>query len=71
MKKETRVNILGLASTADAAEMLGITRQRIFQLKKTDEEFPKPVYNDGGTIVLWRQSDIRYYGMNAGYIKRF
>lgn len=71
MNRDIRVNTLGLASTADAADMLGITRQRIFQLKKTDEEFPKPVYDDGKTIVLWKKSDIRYYGMNAGYIKRW
>lgn len=64
------VNIYDLARQSQAAEILGVTPQRVGQLRAEHEDFPKPVYNEN-RIVLWRREDIRHWGMDHGYIKRF
>lgn len=50
--------------------MLGITPQRVGQIRAEADDFPKPVY-DENRIVLWRKQDIRDWGKNNGYIKRY
>ena len=64
------VNIYDLARQGQAAEMLGVTPQRVGQLRAEHEDFPSPVY-DENRIVLFRKQDIRDWGRNNGYIKRY
>lgn len=64
------VNLLDLASTTDVCEMLGVSRQRVNQIRREDKTFPAPVYNNG-QILMWRRQDVRHWGMNQGYIARF
>ena len=64
------VNIYDLARQGQAAEMLGVTPQRVGQIRAEVDDFPKPVY-DENRIVLWRKQDIRDWGRNNGYIKRY
>lgn len=64
------VNIYDLVSQAQAAEMLGVTPQRVGQLRKQHPDFPAPAY-ESVRIALFRRSDIKHFGMDNGYIKRF
>lgn len=50
--------------------MLGVTPQRVGQLRAENDDFPKPVY-DENRIILFRRDDIRQWGMDKGYIKRY
>ena len=50
--------------------MLGVTPQRVGQLRAEHEDFPNPVY-DENRIVLFRKQDIRDWGRNNGYIRRY
>lgn len=64
------VNTYKLASMAQAAEMLGVSRARVVQLVQRDESFPEPVYRIAGErSQLWRRIDIYNYGRANGYIK--
>lgn len=38
-------------TTAEAAELLGVSRQRVLQLRDTHDDFPRPV--DGSGRSLW------------------
>lgn len=63
------VNILDLARQSQVAEMLGVTPQRVGQLRAERDDFPRPVY-DENRILLWRRQDVKHWGMDNGYIRR-
>ena len=47
----------GLLATADIAERLGLTRQRVSQLQRDDRTFPKS-FTQYGAVGLWRVAGI-------------
>lgn len=49
--------------------MFGISRIRVNQLRYVDG-FPRPVYDNGNT-VLWDRSDVKQWGMDNNYVRRF
>lgn len=63
------VNIYDLARQSQVAEILGVTPQRVGQLRAERDDFPPPVYNEN-RILLWRREDIKEWGRNNGYLKR-
>lgn len=67
--RKPRIDTLGLVTASGIAEMFGVTRIRINQIKHV-KGFPSPVYDDGNA-VLWRRDDARHWGMDNGYIRRF
>lgn len=64
------INRLDLVNQTDAGDILGVTRQRVEQLKRESKDFPEPVYAKDRTF-LWRRDDIRRWGRDAGYLKRY
>lgn len=64
-----KVDRLGLVTASGIAELFGVSRMRVNQLRKTDG-FPAPIFDDGNA-VLWRREDARHWGMDNGYIARF
>lgn len=64
------VNTYDLINATEVADMMGLTRQRVVQLSAERDDFPTPVYDERRTR-LWRRDDIRQWGQDNGYIKRF
>lgn len=50
----------GLAGTAEAAEILGVTRQRIAEIRKTHAGFPQPVEELSATPV-WDRAQVEQF----------
>jgi predicted DNA-binding transcriptional regulator AlpA len=46
-----------LLGASEAAEVLGVSRQRVYQLVETYSDFPKPVAQLGRGAI-WKRSDI-------------
>jgi predicted DNA-binding transcriptional regulator AlpA len=53
-----------LVGTAEVAEMLGVSRQRVDQLTRTDEDFPEPLTT--GRYRVWRRQDIVEWARATG-----
>lgn len=56
---------LDLVGTAEIAEMIGVSRQRVHQLTREDPDFPEPVAEiSAGTI--WLRADIEAWARSSG-----
>ena len=55
--------------TAEAAALLGVTRQRVHQLRNEFADFPKPVI-ERTRSMFWKQRDIERWGRRYGYIDK-
>lgn len=53
-----------LIGTAEIAKMLGISRQRVDQLSRTDPDFPKPLTS--GRYRVWQRDDILVWARGTG-----
>jgi prophage regulatory protein len=56
---------LDLVAGAEIAEMLGVTRQRVFQLARKHDDFPRPAA-DISVGRIWRRSDIQRWAIKHG-----
>lgn len=65
-----KIDTLGLVSAREIAEMFGVGRVRVSQLRRENEDFPTPVYDDRYTI-LWKREDAHAWGLAHGYIEEF
>jgi hypothetical protein len=59
-RESTKPNLPKLAGAADAAEMLGVSRQRIHQLAQKHPRFPAPVDHVSGGPV-WTEEAIEWF----------
>ena len=58
-----------LVSTAEAAALLGVTRQRVHQLRQEHDDFPAPaVEHPRAVFGKWR--DVERWGRRHGYIDK-
>lgn len=56
---------LDLVGVSEIAEMLGVTRQRVDRISRTDPDFPQPVAEiHAGRI--WLRDDIRAWASRSG-----
>jgi predicted DNA-binding transcriptional regulator AlpA len=55
--------------TADVAKMLGISRQRVHQLRAQWSDFPSPTV-EHPRAAFWRVRDIERWGRKHGYIDK-
>lgn len=56
-KRKDRVRLIcvrNLISVSEIAEVLGISRQRVYYFKRNDETFPEPVHGEG----VWNWPDV-------------
>jgi predicted DNA-binding transcriptional regulator AlpA len=57
-------------STAEVATLLGVSRQRVHQLRGDESaRFPKPVIMQP-KATFWRRRDIERWGRKHGYMKQ-
>jgi hypothetical protein len=54
-----------LVTSGDAGRILGVSRQRVHQLRDTYRDFPDPVGQVGGRDV-WRRTDIERWARRHG-----
>lgn len=54
-----------LAGIAEIAEMLGLSRQRVYQLLAEHEDFPEPIGEISAGRV-WDRADIERWGQMTG-----
>jgi predicted DNA-binding transcriptional regulator AlpA len=58
-----RLPVPGVVGATEAAQVLGLSRSRMYQLRVTDPDFPRPVQvNAAG--ALWRVDDLEVYAAN-------
>jgi predicted DNA-binding transcriptional regulator AlpA len=57
-----------LVGAQEIAELLGITRQRVGQLARTDPSFPKPVAEVAAGRI-WERDDVERWARETGRIK--
>ena len=55
--------------TGEAAVILGVTRQRVHQLRQEFADFPTPVI-ERPRSMFWKQRDIERWGRKYGYIDK-
>ncbi len=57
-----------LVAAAEIAEMLELTRQRVYQIIASDETFPEPI--DELTVGrIWRRADIERWAKKTGRLQ--
>jgi prophage regulatory protein len=54
-----------LVGITEIAEMLGISRQRVYQLLESDDSFPKPVAEISAGRI-WRRPDVEAWAKSTG-----
>ncbi len=57
-----------LVSTQEAAQLLGVTRQRVHQLRREFDDFPTSAA-EHPRAAFWRSRDIERWGRKHGYIE--
>ncbi len=55
--------------TAEVGEVLGVTRQRVHQLRTEHADFPAPIVEQP-RATFWRLRDIERWGRKHGYIAK-
>lgn len=56
---------LDLVGVSEIAEMLGVSRQRVDKISRSDSSFPKPVAEIRAGRI-WLQADVRTWASKAG-----
>jgi predicted DNA-binding transcriptional regulator AlpA len=57
-----------LVGSTEIAEMLGVSRQRVDQIMRTDDSFPEPeVELHAGRV--WKRADIERWARRVGRLK--
>lgn len=59
-----------LLTAADVAELFGITRTRVNQLRR-EGDMPEPVYAKDRVVTLWEADTIRTWGIRHGYLNDY
>jgi predicted DNA-binding transcriptional regulator AlpA len=54
-----------LVAVAEIAAMLGVSRQRVYQLLEEDPTFPKPI-EQLAVGRIWRRADVEKWARGAG-----
>jgi len=58
-----------LVGASEIGEMLGITRQRVDQLARTDDNFPEPEATIGRGVRVWSREGVEKWARDSGRIK--
>ena len=67
-QSSSNIGDVDLVGAKEIAELLGITRQRVSQLARGDETFPKPV-TEGSYGRIWKRDDVERWARETGRIK--
>lgn len=64
----TIVFVLELVAVAEIAQMLGVSKQRVYQLLEEDDTFPKPA--ERLTVGrIWRRADVEKWAKRTGRVR--
>ena len=55
--------------TGEVAAMLGVSRQRVHQIRSTHSDFPAPII-ERPRAIFWRLRDVQRWGVKHGYIDK-
>ena len=58
-----------LVGASEVAEILGVTRQRVDQLARTEEGFPEPEVTIGRGVRVWSREAIEKWAKATGRLK--
>lgn len=61
VKKLRKVDQLELLRPADVAQMLGCQRTYLYEMMKSDPDFPKPFYLPNSRVRVWKRVEVEDY----------
>jgi predicted DNA-binding transcriptional regulator AlpA len=53
---------------AEIAELLGVSRQRVHQLRREHDDFPEPVI-ERTRAIFWLRKDVEAWAEDHGYLE--
>lgn len=58
-----------VVDTGEVAALLGVTRQRVHQLRQAHADFPTPII-ERPRAIFWKPREIERWGRRYGYIDK-